>query len=41
VPTLPYVVVYGPDGNLISRITGLDIDALKHALNKDTIHENP
>ena len=41
VPSLPYIVIYAPSGELITRISGLDIDALNHALNKEKNDADP
>ena len=32
VARLPYVVIYGPDGRVIDKISGLDVPRLKRAL---------
>ena len=34
VPQLPFVVVYGPDGKLIDKISGLKLERLKNAIQK-------
>lgn len=34
VPQLPFVVVYGPDGKLLDKISGLKLERLKNAIQK-------
>ena len=34
VPQLPFVVVYGPDGKLLAKLSGLKLEKLKAAINR-------